>query len=118
MKPIEAVLVVFVVLLASVGQVLMRAASIAAASSGAAGLRAWMSFTSVLAVVVYCSAMALWLWVLSRVPITQAFAFFGLSFVFVPLLASRFLGDPMSTQTWIGAAIIVLGIVVTNWRTG
>ncbi|EGJ11338.1 EamA family transporter [Rubrivivax benzoatilyticus] len=118
MKFNEAILVVFVVLLSSVGQVLMRAASLGAAASGAAGLRAWMSFTSVLAVIVYCSAMALWLWVLSRVPITQAFAFFGLSFVFVPLMASRFLGDPMTTQTWIGAGIIILGIVVTNWRSG
>jgi undecaprenyl phosphate-alpha-L-ara4N flippase subunit ArnE len=61
--------------------------------------------------------MLLWLWILGRVPLTQAFAFFGLSFFFVPILAHRFLGDAITIQTWIGAAIIMIGIIVSNWRT-
>jgi undecaprenyl phosphate-alpha-L-ara4N flippase subunit ArnE len=61
--------------------------------------------------------MLLWLWVLGRVPLSQAFAFFGLSFFLVPALAHRFLGDAVSWTTWVGATIILAGIVVTNWRT-
>ena len=51
-----------------------------------------------------------------RVPLRQAFAFFGLSFFIVPALANRFLGDPVTIYTWIGATVIVAGIVLTAWK--
>lgn len=67
-----------------------------------------------MALTIYGGAMLMWLWILGRVPITQAFAFFGLSFFLVPYLANRYLGDPISQYTWVGAVIILTGIVVTN----
>jgi undecaprenyl phosphate-alpha-L-ara4N flippase subunit ArnE len=87
-------------------------------ANGAAqpGFRAWVNGTSLVAIAIYSLAMLLWLWVLGRVPLTQAFAFFGLSFFIVPALAHRFLGDAVSINTWVGAAVIALGIVITNWR--
>ena len=116
MLTIDIALCILCVCLVSIGQVMLRAASMVAHAAPEAGLRAWLNLTSVSAVVVYLCAMLLWLWVLGRVPLSQAFAFFGLSFFLVPALAHRFLGDAVSLNTWVGAAIIMAGIVVTNWR--
>lgn len=117
MRGVDIALCVSCVCLVSVGQVLLRAASLLAAHGTQTGLRAWVNTTTLVAFVVYGSAMVLWMWILSRVPLSQAFAFFGLSFFLVPAIAHRFLGDTVSINTWVGAAIIMIGIVVTNWRS-
>lgn len=114
MKISNAVICVACVILVSIGQVLLRMTSKSAALSSSPGIAAWINPTSVLAIGIYGSAMLMWLWILGRVPITQAFAFFGLSFFIVPFLANKFLGDPISKFTWIGASIILVGILVSN----
>lgn len=115
MRVVDIALCLVCVALGSTGQVLLRMASMAAARSDHPGLGGYLTGTSALAVVVYAGAMLLWAWVLSRVPLTQAFAFFGLSFVVVPLLSHRLLGDPLTPYTWAGAVVIMAGIALTNW---
>lgn len=94
---------------------MLRAASLVAFHAESTGLRAWLNTTTMSAFVVYGSAMLLWLWILGRVQLSQAFAFFGLSFFLVPAIAHYLLGERVSVNTWIGAGIIMIGIVVTNW---
>jgi undecaprenyl phosphate-alpha-L-ara4N flippase subunit ArnE len=110
MRLVDVVLCLVCVSLVSLGQVLLRGVSIAAANGG--GQRV-LSLQSGIAVAVYGSAMLMWMFILSRVPLTQAFAFFGLCFFLVPLLANQLHGDPISARTWVGAAIIAVGVVVT-----
>ncbi|MDO9095752.1 MAG: EamA family transporter [Rubrivivax sp.] len=98
----------------SAGQVLLRAAAIRSTSNAEVGWQSWLNGVTLLAIVVYGCAMLLWLWLLSRVPLSQAFAFFGLSFILVPLLAHRFLGDPVSPGTWLGATLVMVGIAVST----
>jgi undecaprenyl phosphate-alpha-L-ara4N flippase subunit ArnE len=107
----DVLLCLVCVALVSLGQVLLRGVSIAAADGGIARL---LSLQSGVAVAVYGLAMLMWLFVLSRVPLTQAFAFFGLCFFLVPLLAHQFHGDPIGPRTWLGAAIIAVGVIVTT----
>lgn len=114
MKPIDIAFCLICVTLVSVGQVLLRSASKIGFGSPQLGIASWINLTSFVAVLIYGCAMIMWLWILSRVPITQAFAFFGLSFFLVPLLAHRFLGDPISINTWIGAIIILIGVLITS----
>lgn len=104
--------------LGSAGQVLLRASSIAAARSAVQGWMGWLSWTAVAAVVLYAAGMILWLWVLTRVPITQAFAFFGLSFVIVPLAARYWLDDPLPAHALAGGVVIMLGIALSSWPSG
>ena len=115
MKAGDMGLCLLCVALGSSGQVLLRAASTAAQASPTPGLRAWLTTTSISAVIVYAVGMVLWTWVLSRVPLTQAFAFFGLSFFTVPLMAHFVLGDPVGSNTWLGGAVICCGIVIAAW---
>lgn len=115
MRLVDAGICTVCVVLSAVGQVMMRAAAHGAAQSKAAGLAVWFSGATVSAALVYLCAMLLWFWVLGRVPLTQAFAFFGLSFLLVPVLANVWLGDPVSPYTWAGGAVIIAGIMLTNW---
>jgi undecaprenyl phosphate-alpha-L-ara4N flippase subunit ArnE len=115
MRAADVLLCLVCVGLGSTGQVLLRTVSMAAARSAQPGLAGYLTGTTALAVVVYASGMLLWAWVLSRVPLTQAFAFFGLSFVVVPLMSHRWLGDPLTPYTWAGAVVIMFGIALTNW---
>lgn len=116
MKPLDLAACAICVVVVSTGQVLLRAASLAAAAQPGLGWRAWLNGTTLLALAVYGTAMLLWLWVLGRVPLTHAFAWFGMSFFIVPILAHRFLGDPVSPYTWIGAGVIVAGILISGYR--
>lgn len=86
-----------------------------AAREGLPGLAGWLNATTAVALLLYVAGMVLWLWVLSRVPITQAFAFFGLGFVAVPWLAHKWLGDALTPQMLVGGLVIMGGIVLTNW---
>jgi undecaprenyl phosphate-alpha-L-ara4N flippase subunit ArnE len=115
MRLLDMLLCLLCVALGSAGQVLLRAASLKASQMQGQGLAAWMHGTTVLALVLYGGGMLLWLWVLSRVPITQAFAFFGLSFIAVPLLAHHWLGDPLTPQMLLGGVVILAGIALTHW---
>lgn len=115
MRLVDIALCLVCVALGSTGQVLLRAASLQAAKSTVGGLGVWLTGTTAFALAAYVLGMLLWLWVLSRVPITQAFAFFGLGFVAVPLLAHRWLGDPLTPQMLAGGVVIMAGIVLTNW---
>ena len=115
MKPLDIGLCLLCVALGSAGQVMLRAAALQAAHSNAEGLARWASLTTVLALVLYVTGMLLWLWVLTRVPITQAFAFFGLSFIAVLLMANRWLGDPLTLQMLAGSVVIMGGIALTQW---
>lgn len=115
MRLADVLLSLTCVALGSAGQVLLRAASLKAARDATPGAAAWLNLTTASALALYVLGMLLWLWVLSRVPITQAFAFFGLGFVAVPLLAHRWLGDPLTPQMLAGGVVIMAGIVLTNW---
>lgn len=115
MRFADALLCTACVGLSAVAQVMLRAASQQAGRAAVPGPMAWVNGLTLAAVGVYLCGMVLWLWVLSRVPLTQAFAFFGLSFLVIPLLASWQLGDPVNANTWWGGAIIVAGILVSVW---
>ncbi|MCZ2439833.1 MAG: hypothetical protein LC119_06630 [Burkholderiales bacterium] len=117
MKALDMLACALCVGIVSTGQVLLRAASLSAAAQVGNGWRAWMNGTTLVAALVYSAAMLLWLWILGRVPLTQAFAWFGMSFFLVPLLAHRFLGDPVSPFTWAGAGVILLGILISGYRS-
>lgn len=60
--------------------------------------------------VVYLGATALWIWLLRTIPLSVAYPFMALAFLFVPILAAVFLGEPLSFKSAFGAVLIVAGI--------
>lgn len=67
-----------------------------------------------LALTVYGAATLLWLAVLARVPLSLAFPFYGLSFLLVPAFAWWLLHEPIRPQTWLGGAVILVGVVISS----
>jgi drug/metabolite transporter (DMT)-like permease len=67
----------------------------------------------VASLLLYGSATLLWVWILRSVPLSVAYPFFALSFVFVPFLGQIILGEEVNQIYWVGIGLIVLGVTFT-----
>lgn len=75
--------------------------------------RSFLSIPLGLALVVYAVATLAWLAVLTRLPLSVAFPFYGLTFLLVPLLAHWLLKEPVGIATYVGGVVIMVGIAIT-----
>jgi multidrug transporter EmrE-like cation transporter len=55
-----------------------------------------------------------WLVVLSRVPLSVAYPFVGISYVLIVLFARVFLNEHVPLSRWIGVLIVALGIAIVG----
>lgn len=70
-----------------------------------------------LALCLYGLTTISWIVVLRQAPLRLAYPFVGLVFIIVPLLAHKFLDEPLPPQALIGAGFILLGICIsTMWQ--
>jgi drug/metabolite transporter (DMT)-like permease len=105
--------------MSAVAQVLfklgMSAPVVKDAGSGAAMVRAVALSPGVLGGLgLYGLGTVLWLGVLSRVELSQAYPFVGLSFVLTAIFGAVLFNDALSSQRIAGIAAIVLGV----WLVG
>ncbi|MFO1205534.1 MAG: EamA family transporter [Burkholderiales bacterium] len=99
----------------SSGQVLFKiAARSATASTDVLTMGRDLAFNPYLltGLIVYVATTFLWIWLLRTVPLSVAYPFMALAFLFVPLMGAAFLGEPISIRTALGAALIISGIWV------
>lgn len=103
----------FAVLL-SCGQMLFKlsAATLPPLASlpGALGLFTNLWFW--LALVLYGSAMLLWIFILQQVPLSLAYPFVALGFIIIPLISWVFFKEPLNPQYALGVAFIIAGLGV------
>ena len=101
-------------LLLSAGQALFKATAQRAAThsfSGFAGsLLASPYFWA--ALFVYGAATLLWVFVLSRVPLSRAMSFVALAFVIAPVVGAAFFGERPGPLYWLGVAVIAAGVCI------
>lgn len=55
-----------------------------------------------------------WLVVLSRVPLSVAYPFVGVSYILIVLFARLFLHEHVPTLRWIGVLVVALGIAIVG----
>jgi drug/metabolite transporter (DMT)-like permease len=108
---INTTLIVGTVAALSVGQVLFKVAS---ATLKVNHPETFLSPALLTALVIYGVATIAWLIVLSRVPLSSAFPFYGLTFFFVPVLASFFLGERINISTVVGSVVIAAGVLICS----
>lgn len=107
-------LLAFTLLLAA-GQLLFKKLGLELRAEPAGG--AWrLLFSPVLyaAFSLYGFATLLWIWILSRVPLSRAYPYVALGVVFVPLASLLFFGERVRPLFWVGTGLIVMGIIVTQ----
>lgn len=68
----------------------------------------------VLGLTFFVLSAASWLIVLSRVPLSFAYPFAGLTYLFTTLFARFVLKEDVPGARWIGIALIIIGIVVVG----
>jgi drug/metabolite transporter (DMT)-like permease len=71
-----------------------------------------------LACFVYGALTVMWVWLLTRVPLSRAYPFVVLAFVFTPVLAALAFGEPITRWYVVGLGLIVLGLTVLVWKAG
>ncbi len=104
-------MIVATIALLGFGQVLFK---YAATTLQPGDLRSWLSLPLAAALLVYGAATIAWLLVLARVPLSTAFPFYGLAFLFVPILSAWLLGERLRWSTLVGGLIIIAGILVSS----
>ncbi len=99
-------------LLISAGQLLFKQAS------GTSGLLAHNRAIALLtnpyllvALLIYFGSTLWWVIVLRDTPLSRAYPFMALSFIYVPLLSWIFFRDPMTIRTFLGTLCIVAGLI-------
>jgi drug/metabolite transporter (DMT)-like permease len=68
----------------------------------------------VAAIILYMVMTVVWVWVLTKLPLSVAYPFSAFVFVIVPLLALGFLGEPLRWTTMAGAGVIIAGIYISS----
>jgi undecaprenyl phosphate-alpha-L-ara4N flippase subunit ArnE len=97
----------------SLGQILFKiAARSAATGTYSFFLNLGTSPSFLLAIALYGSMTFLWTYILTTVPLSKAYPFAVLSFVFVPLAAAVIFHEPLTIRYGFGIALIVTGLLV------
>lgn len=82
--------------------------SLAAAAS--TGVRILSQWPFIVGFALYGISVVVWIAALTRVPVTIAYPMLSLGYVINAVLASRFLGESLSTTGWLGIALIGMGV--------
>ncbi len=96
----------------SIGQVLFKLAAEHAKLDEAAGFWAGLfgSWHFYVSVAIYGLLTVVWIWVLTRIPLSRAYPFVVLAFVFTPILAAVFFGETLDARYYASLALIVAGL--------
>jgi drug/metabolite transporter (DMT)-like permease len=98
----------------SFGQVLFKLAADHAKDEVAGGfwaglLGSWHFYASV---ATYGLLTIAWIWMLTRIPLSRAYPFVVLAFVFTPILAAALFGETLDTRYFVSLALIVAGLCI------
>jgi multidrug transporter EmrE-like cation transporter len=67
------------------------------------------------ALALYAGATVLWIWILSRVPLSQAYPWVALGTAIVPLLGWCLFGERLAPLFWVGVTLIMAGIILIQY---
>ena len=117
------VLILVAVLLGVVGQLLLKmgitqVGTLAFGSDLAGliqlGLRVFGNLKVLGGFAAYGLSSLFWLVVLSKVDLSLAYPMLALNYVLVPLTAWVFLGEQVPTLRWLGAGVVIIGVVIIS----
>lgn len=63
-------------------------------------------------IALYGGLTIMWVWILRSVPLSKAYPFVALSFIFTPMFSKFFLNESLSTTYYLGLLLIAAGVIV------
>jgi multidrug transporter EmrE-like cation transporter len=67
------------------------------------------------ALAIYGASTLLWIWILSRVPLMQAYPWAAAGVAIVPLIGWYAFGERVAPIFWLGVVLILAGILLTQY---
>ncbi len=113
MPLVQFLFIIAVVIALSAGQVLFKLAAPTIDFTLRGALNNFTNTRLILALGIYVIATALWLVVLRSTPLRIAYPFAALAFFIVPVIAHFLLGESIGWNTFLGAALIAAGVLVS-----
>ena len=107
-------LLVLTPMIIACGQVLFKIASQRSVASGDKFHMILFDPVFIFSCIVYAGATLLWTYVLRTVPLAYAYAFMALTFVVVPILATFWLGETITTRYIMGGTLIIAGLFIAQ----
>jgi drug/metabolite transporter (DMT)-like permease len=117
------VLILVAVLLGVVGQLLLKMGitQVGTLAFGSdlvgliqLGLRVFGNLKVLGGFAAYGLSSLFWIVVLSKVDLSLAYPMLALNYVLVPLTAWLFLGEQVPTLRWLGAGVVIIGVVIIS----
>jgi drug/metabolite transporter (DMT)-like permease len=108
----------------SVGQVLFKLASndVVSSAAGSGALRSTLVMVSngyfLTGTLLYAALSAMWVWILTFVPLSRGYPFVALAFVSTGIFANRLFGEPLSPRFFVGTAVLLVGLVILGSERG
>lgn len=68
-----------------------------------------------MAITMYAALTIWWVWILRSVPLTKAYPFAALVFIFTPALSMFFFGDRISWVNGFGMLLIIAGLLLAAY---
>ncbi|WP_432240575.1 EamA family transporter [Herbaspirillum robiniae] len=62
---------------------------------------------------IYALASVYWMWLLRKIPLSQAYTLLATTYAIVPLCAALFFGETIRPLFWLGVGLIGLGVWLT-----
>lgn len=103
----------------STGQVMFKKVGMSIAGKPARDLIFCLATSPLfyVSILLYGALTILWIWLLSKVPLSYAYPFVLLSFFTTPLCAVFFLNEQLGKLYWIGVLIMIIGGLIITIET-
>jgi len=97
------------------GQVLFKTAALQMPETGTLANRVFalaLNPSFLLAILLYGVLSALWVWILTTVPLSRAYPFVALAFVLTLSAGVLFFGEALNIRLLLGSALVLAGLMV------
>jgi drug/metabolite transporter (DMT)-like permease len=109
----SALLLLFAVGSAAIGQVLLKhGMTVASRGGGSLAVKAATSGWVLLGLAVFAASAVAWLSTLSRVPLSVAYPFNALGYLAILTSSALVLGERTNMWTWIGTSCVIGGLII------
>ena len=114
MKISQYITLIITILMLSIGQIFFKTASGKINIQSGFIQSILFNVPLITGLFIYCLATILWVYILREVPLSIAYPFAALSYIFVPFLAFYFLDEKLDYTSMLGALFIIVGVFIST----